>query len=100
MYYLQKQKNPLRGSFVELFDDSGFRECCECAVLLDGAKTASRNFDCHRLLELRNVDRLLLEVRELIFLRNRREDSRTSSVRVLAGLLRSLICYWADFCHM
>jgi len=71
--------SPCKGN---LFDEACFLERSEGAILLNGAKAASRNRDRDGLFELRNVDALLLEVRIAANISARVELSSTSAVRV------------------
>lgn len=64
----------------KLLDEVGRLESSEGTVLLDGAKSASRNGQNHRLLEFRDINALLLEVRRTANLAAWVKLSRTSAV--------------------
>lgn len=83
-----------------LLDDSGLLESGVSAELGDGADAAGRYVENEGLLELRDVDTLLLEVRILAYHASRIELRRTGAVRVPAGDDRSFFGYCADFCHI
>ena len=66
-------------------DDACLLESGECAVLLDGLDGLGRDVQAHALVELRNEDRLLLEVRLAALLASRVELGSTRPVGVVTG---------------
>lgn len=67
-----------------LLDEPGFLQSLECAVLLDRTETTGRDGDADALLELRDIDRLLLEIGVATDLAARVELCGTGAVRIAA----------------
>lgn len=82
-----QKKIPTDRDFLEryrevLFNKSCFSECLVGAVLLDGAKTASRDVDADAFLEFGNVNTLFLKIWVTTNLAARVELRCAGSVRI------------------
>lgn len=85
---------------VCLLDETSLFEGCVSTIFVNGLDSASRNSKNHRLLQLRDINALLLEVELTSNFASRVKLGCTSAVRISAADQRCSFCYWAGFSHI